>query len=414
MAQTIFPTEEAVEQYKELTNVLELKDFDVVGVERDEESNSLSLLCAHRWPAAICPECGNVSQEIHDYPDRRRVRDLAVAGRHCWLEFDSRRFMCRYCGSPFTERLANIEFNRTYTRRYETRIVELCCHRDLNRVAADEGLGYKKVEDIWLRAARRQVHHQAARRPLIRVLGVDEISKRKYPREYALVLSDLERNCVVDMLPDRLKSSLEAWFDDLSPEERAHIEQVAMDLWEPYRLAVQAKLPQADIVADRFHIMHDLNKVIHKARRAIQRQAPEEVKDQLKGLRWTLVKNESNLKDQERQHLVQLKICYPQMYQLYCLRQDFHCLFEDHTDPQTAEDALEDWIRQAEELNVKPLQTFIATLRNWWQPILNFFKERVTSGFVEGINNKIKLIKRITFGMPNFEHFRLRVLFEFG
>jgi transposase len=216
------------------------------------------------------------------------------------------------------------------------------------------------------------------------------------------------------MLPNRLKSSLEAWFDDLGPEERANIEQVAMDLWEPYRLAVQAKLPQADIVADRFHIMQNLNKVIHKARRAIQRQAPEEVKDQLKGLRWTLVKNESSLKDQEREHLAQLKICYPQMYQLYCLRQDFHCLFEDHTDSQAAEDALEDWIRQAEELDVKPLQTFIATLRNWWRPILNFFKERVTSGFVEGINNKIKLIKRITFGMPNFEHFRLRVLFEFG
>ncbi|MEA3345085.1 MAG: hypothetical protein U9Q78_02390 [Chloroflexota bacterium] len=66
MAQTIFPTEEAVERYKEVTNVLGLKDFDVVGVEHDEESNSLILLCAHRWPVAICPECGNVSQEIHD------------------------------------------------------------------------------------------------------------------------------------------------------------------------------------------------------------------------------------------------------------------------------------------------------------------------------------------------------------
>jgi len=414
MTQTIFPTEEAVEQYKELTNVLALKDFDVVGVEHDEEGNSLILLCAHRWPVAICAECGNVSQEIHDYPDRRPVRDLAVAGPRCWLEFDSRRFMCRYCGRPFAERLESIEFNRTYTRRYETWIVGLCRHRKLKHVAADEALGYKKVEDIWLRAVRRQVQQQADRRPLIRVLGVDQISKRKYPREYALALSDLERNCVVDVLPDRLKSSLEAWFDTLSPQERAHIKQVAMDLWEPYRLAVQAKLPQADIIADRFHVMQNPNGVIHKARRAIQRQAPEEIKDQLKGLRWALVKNESSLKEQEREHLAQLKVCYPNMYQLYCLRQDFHHLFEDHTDPQAAEDALEEWIARADKLDLKPLRTFIATLRNWWQPILNFFKERVTSGLVEGINSKIKLIKRITFGMPNFEHFRLRVLFEFG
>src|SRR5919205_668269 len=125
----------------------------------------------------------------------------------------------------------------------------------------------------------------------VRRLGIDEIALKKGHGQYVLVLSDLDQGCVITVLPDRTKETLEAYLATWSAEQRAAITDVALDLWEPYHLAVQACLPNAQITADRFHVMTNLNDRVTAARRAIQRNAPEAAKAQLKGCRWLLVKN---------------------------------------------------------------------------------------------------------------------------
>ena len=106
---------------------------------------------------------------------------------------------------------------------------------------------------------------------------------------------DLERRCVVEILPDRNKKSLEQWLDSLSYEDKKAIETVSMDMWEPYRQAIEVKLPHAKIVADRFHVMKQLNERLTKLRRSIQAQADPAVKESLKGSRWLLVRNRAEL-----------------------------------------------------------------------------------------------------------------------
>jgi transposase len=135
---------------------------------------------------------------------------------------------------------------------------------------------------------------------LTRRLGWDEIALKKGHADFVLILSDLERSQIVAVLPERTKEAREAYLDTWRAEQRAAIAEVAMDLWLPYRLAVETKLPTARINGDRFQVMKNLNDRVTTAQREIQRQAAEPEKQQLKGWRWLLVKNQNDLTDAER------------------------------------------------------------------------------------------------------------------
>lgn len=181
-------------------------------------------------------------------------------------------------------------------------------------------------------------------------------------------------------------------------------------MWEPYTLAIQAKLPHATIVADCFHVMKNLNHCLTQARREIQRTAPAEVKQQLKGSRWVLVKNQKDLTKKERAKLDTIYKVSPELKTCRELKELFRLLFDTLTNREQEKSALETWTQKVEALNMKALKPFLVTLNNWFEQILDYFLEGWTNAFVEGINNKIKLIKRRAFGYTNFDHLRLHIL----
>lgn len=246
----------------------------------------------------------------------------------------------------------------------------------------------------------------------IRVLNIDEIALEKGHGNFVLVLSAPEEGYVLEVLPDRERKTLENWLEELTPEVKKAIKVVNLDMWEPYTLAVQAKLLRARIVVDRFHVMKNLNHCLTVARREIQRNAPDEVKQQLKGSRWVLVKNQKDLNEKQRAKLESLYQASPDLKVCHQLKEQFRTIFETITDREQARGALRRWMKQVEKLNLTALQSFLVTLKTWFELILNYFIERWTNAFAEGVNNKIKLIKRRAFGFTNFDHFRLRILVE--
>jgi transposase len=246
----------------------------------------------------------------------------------------------------------------------------------------------------------------------IRVLNIDEIALEKGHGNFVLVLSAPEEGYVLEVLSDRERKTLENWLEGLAPEVKRMIKVVNLDMWEPYTLAIRAKLPRARIVVDRFHVMKNLNHCLTMARRDIQRNASNEVKEQLKGSRWVLVKNQKDLNAKQRARLENVYKVSPELKACHQLKEQFHTIFETTTDRQKARTALRHWMKQVENLHVTALQSFLVTLHNWFELILNYFLERWTNAFAEGINNKIKLIKRRAFGFTNFDHFRLRILVE--
>jgi transposase len=340
------------------------------------------------------------------------VRDLDWGAWMVFLHFDSRRFQCRRCKRVFTERLASIDQQRRQTRRFEQAIYARCCASSRNAVARATQLSWDIVDGVFTRQAQKSV---GANPPgLVRVLGIDEIALKKRHKQYALVLSDVERRCVIDVLDNREKATLVAWLEALSDEQRQAIRVVSIDMWMPYRLAVNAVLPHALVVADRFHVMKQLNHRLSQLRRAIQRRLEPDARKDLKGIRWLLMRNRDTLSPENDAKLQAAIDACPALRQVYLLKEEFRSIFDKLDDPERAGRFLQAWKLKAQLTGESHLIKFANTLDNWWDEILAYFNERITNGFVEGTNRAIRTIISRAYGYRNFGNFRLQVLSELG
>ena len=394
-----------------LTKVLDLPEFKVVWYELDEERKELKLVCEHRHSYGICSICKQVSNSHHQSV-WRQVRDLPAFGYKVFVLFLGRRFNCEHCESPFTELLQSIGFRRRHTKRFEQDVYQRAQEKSISATMREVQLGYTATAGAFYRQAR--LAQERTPRETFRVLGIDEIALKKGHKDFILILSDLERHIVLDVLPDRKKATLENWIDELSEKERKCILVVSIDMWRPYALAIKGRLPSAALVADRFHVTKNLHKALDRARRDIQRHLDKDIQQQVKGCRWPLLKPREKLSVKQETKLMQVYNACPALRTFHLLKEEFHLIFDKIHDSKQAERFLLAWRTKAEQSGSKHLIKFANTLRNWWTEILNYFKERVTNGFVEGINNRIKLIKRRGYGYLNIENFKMRVLSECG
>lgn len=266
---------------------MQLQDLWVVDQEYDESQDVIQVICVPRWSVSICPDCGQVSEQVHDYPRQRAVEDAPLRGCRSQLVFDMRRFWCESCERAFTEAIREVVSNCTYTYRLMRELANPRRRQDVATLAEVYGLGYKLVEGILLRAAEEKVADRAEAPIQVTHLGIDEIAKRKGQGDYLLVLTDLTGRQLLDILPDRRKASLMAWLEappagiDLSD-----LRWVVTDLWSHYRAGVDAVYPDVQVVADRFHVTQALHRAIHDIRRNWQKQAQGDAeKSALKGLR---------------------------------------------------------------------------------------------------------------------------------
>jgi transposase len=280
-------------------------------------------------------------------------------------------------------------------------------------VAEQFHLSQSTVFGIFRRHAKRTQKAQSTD-GIVRVLGMDEISIKKRHKQFALVLSDLDRRCVIAVLPSREQAELIRWFATLSQEQIQAIRVVSMDMWRPYRSFVEHYLPQADIVADRFHVMKQLNDQLSKARRQIQRQADETTKAALKGCRWLLVRNRESLSETQYQQLQVALDADGQLRQAYLLKEEFRLIFERIRNQDRARRFLDAWMLKVQFSGNKYLLDFVKTLRNWFKQILNYFDKRITNGFVEGMNRAIRLVISRAFGYRNFDNLKLQILAQHG
>jgi transposase len=397
----------------DLTKLLNLTHFVVegVGIEATGEQEILHLRCRLGVEVAICPCCQAVSTDVKNTKERC-IRDLDAWERRVFIHFAIRRFECPCCEHRFYERLQAVSPQRRQTIRFEEVVYKRCLDSSKKGVAQALYLGYSTVAGIFKRLAKRK--QSSCRKGLVRILGMDEISLKKRHKQFALVLSDLERRHVIAVLPSREQSTIIEWFATLSEQQKKAIRVVSMDMWRPYRSFAEQFVPHARIVADRFHVMKQLNDQLTKARRQIQRSADDETKDALKGSRWLLVTNRDELSTEKQQQLLDVLSADPELRTAYLLKEEFRHIFEKIRDEQQARRFLEAWILKVQATHNKYLMHFIKTLRNWFDQILAYFDRRVSNGFVEGMNRAIRFIISRAFGFRSFDNFRLQVLAQHG
>jgi transposase len=217
---------------------------------REGNEDVLHLWCAHRDEMALCPRCGSISTDVYQ-EEHRCIRHLDVWCKKTFLHFLSRRFKCDQCDKVFTEELPFVESHRRQSTAFEMRVYQSCLTGTRKAVAVREGLSQSTVKEIFNRMAALNKSASAVG-GTIRVLGIDEISLKKRHKQFILVISDISRKCILAVLPDREKQTLENWIDTLPPQTRKSIRFVSIDMWAPYFQAARNKLPWAKVVVDRF------------------------------------------------------------------------------------------------------------------------------------------------------------------
>lgn len=349
----------------------------------------------------VCSSCQAQVRQVHSY-HRRTIRDLNLFDARCFVTLSYRKLRCPSCGI-LVEALPLVDPYQRVSGRLATYVLELCRYMSIKEIAEHLGLDWKTVKEIHKRSLHQKYAHKELGCP--RILVVDEISIRKRHR-YLTIIADWESGRVLGVGKGRSAQSLQRFFASLSEQQRLGIEAVAMDMWDPYIKAVQHSCPQAKIVFDQFHIVAAYGRVIDTVRNLEYRNATDAGKAVLKGSKYLLLKNSENLADEERPRLRSLLELNQALSTAYILKEDLKRLWQ-YTYSRWAHKALVRWCMLAFQSGIEPLIGFAKTLTRYAYGIVNHCTYPIHTGRLEGINNKIKVIKRRAYGFHDIEYFAL-------
>lgn len=385
--------------------LLELSKVRVEGVEKTP--SQIILHCYQDHSTGICPHCQQSTTQIHQY-SHRQVRDLNILNREVWLHIRVKNYVCLGCNRYFTEDFDWVEPNKSYTKRQAKWIFLNCSKQPFTEVGALLNYHSKTVERIYYEEGRK-VLNLRERYAKVSRLGIDEIAHRKGKSDYCCVLTDLDTNEQLDILPNRKKETIIAHFQALGQEFCQQIKAVSCDIWEPYILACQACFPNASITIDRFHVVKALNHTLDTYRKTLRKKHPQQ--EFFKDIKWVLFKSKIDLQQQQKLDDAFKKA--PLLEELVTLRNQFNNLFDMAPNALWLNQQLDIWHKESSQLALPAIGKFLKTLKNWQILIANFAENKLTNAATEGLNNLIRYVKRISFGIPNFEHMRLRVLLNF-
>jgi len=230
------------------------------------------------------------------------------------------------------------------------------------------------------------------------LLGLDEIGLNKGHKDFVVIISGINEGgekCILAVLPDRKKETVTRFLQSIPVEIKRTIQRACVDMYE--------ELPGIEVVVDRFHVTKSYRACADKARikemRTLKKTLSSEEYAQLKGVMWLFRKSFWDLNEEQQIKLIQLFNYAPELKKIYIYRESLMGIFNRPLSKSQAESELNSWVEQVKNLKLNCFNSFIVTLQNWQHEITNYFLRRETSGFVEGLNNKIKVIKRRCYGI---------------
>jgi transposase len=354
-----------------------------------------------------CSACGGRDVRPRGYVERR-FRTLPIGRRATFVDLPIPRVECRACGVVRQVAIPFAEVRRSYTKSFERYVLELSRSMTIRDVALHLDVSWDLVKEIQKRDLSRRFAKPKLKH--LRRIAIDEIAVAKGHR-YLTVVMDLESGAVVFVGDGKGADALKPFWRRLRPS-KAEIEAVAMDMSAAYRSAVSTHLPKAKIVFDRFHVVKLFNEKLSDLRRALHREASDMMHKQvLKGTRWLLLKNPENLdaNKNEKQRLEEALALNKPLATAYYMKEDLRRFWEQ-PGKMFATAFLDGWIRRAEASGIKMLQQMGKTLAAHRSGLLAYYEVRITSGPMEGTNNKIKTMKRQAYGFRDQEFFKLKIL----
>jgi len=326
-----------------------------------------------------------------------------------YLELEVRRVQCKSCGLVKRERLDFLADNPFYTKRFAYYVGRRCRQATIKDIAEELDLHWETVKLLETQYMRAQLAKAGTPGP--KAIGIDEISIRK-GHTYRIVVSDLVRRRPIWFGgEDRSQKSMAQFYEWLGQKKTRGIRLAVMDMWKPFRNATAAHAPQAAILFDKFHIMSHLGDALDKVRKCEYARLTGKDRRFIKGQKYTLLSNRENLTLEGKQSLKLLLAANKRLNTAYVLKESFGQLW-DYRSEAWARRFFENWRASLKWQRLKPYEKFAQMINRHWDGIAAYCKpeNKVSLGFVEGLNNKIRVIQRRAYGLRDEEYLRLKVL----
>jgi len=338
----------------------------------------------------------------------RRFRTVPIGGKSVYLALAVPRVECRDCGVVRQVRIGFADSRVTYTKSFQLYALDLSRYMTIKDVAQHLRVSWDIIKEFQKTDLRRRFGRPEVRH--LRQIAIDEISIGKGHRYLTIVL-DLESGAVVHVGQGKGGAALTKFWRRLRRCE-AKIEAVATDMSPAYIEAVMTHLPDATLVFDRFHVIKLYNEKLSNLRRELYRMTQDGMKkDVLKGTRWLLLKRPEHL-DASRREPERLKEALrlnEPLATAYYLKEELNEIWEQD-DEEAAQALMMDWIAYAESTGIRMLHQFARSLRIHASGILSYYDYSISTGPLEGTNNKIKTMKRQAYGFRDSEFLRLKIL----
>lgn len=382
-------------------NILNLPCYKVLGIQENEHDYHIDVEAINQ--PTSCLHCQ--SSNLVGFGRREQmVKDLPMHARRVGLYIDTRRFRCRNCGKTFYEALPEIDEKRLMTKRLAQWMGKQAVKRTFASIAEEVGCTEFTVRSVfndYVNELEKTIRFETPK-----WMGIDEIHLIK-PRG---VIANIQNNTIVELLPNRNKDTVVRFLHHLEGKER--IQYVAMDMWTPYRDAVRAVIPQAEIVVDKFHVVRMANDAMERVRKSLRESLTPKQRRGLMHDRFVLLKRERDLNDKERLNLDGWTKNYPELGEAYRLKEQFFGIY-DAESPDEAQAKFIQWQKSIPSEIADAFADIDRAWGNWAMPILNYFNHPVTNAYTESLNNLIRVMNRLGRGY-SFEALRAKILFAEG
>lgn len=381
--------------------ILDISGLQIIKTETEDDKIVFHL--KQRRLTANCTKCKKKTNNLHSYSRLRKIKNGMILSKICELKFKPRRFRCLNCNIVFTEQISLIASRQRATLNHRKEVVFNLSDSSFSSGTKKFKVSYH-TQRKWLKELISEEvcnFSKEEKENIPFALGIDEVSFAG--REMITTIGNITKHRLKGILHSRRKDELKRVLRSLSPQVKSLISEVVIDMCDLYLRSVKETLPNASVVVDHFHIIQDANRRLDEERRLLQDIFKKKIP------RYILTKNKEDLKGQQIHYLSEIIKSYPELNMFYATKERLREMYRSKTKDE-AEEKLRLIISSLKSTDDGVLITWGNTLSYWKKYILNYWNNKSTNGFMEGMHNKMKLIKRISFGFKNKQVFIHKVM----
>ena len=397
---------------------MEIPDIKTEKVERNGNGDFV-ITVAVTSDSAVCHKCGRNITKFYGYGRETELRHLPILGHKTYIRIRPKRYECPYCaGKPkTTQRVSWYDVGSSHTRAFEDHIMLAMVSSTVTDVSMKEDIGYEAVMGMIGRRVGCESDWNSFRK--LGIIGIDEISLKKGHKDFVTIITSYTDAGIriLGIVVGREKVGVKNFLSCIPKRLQKSIKAVCCDMYEGYISAVKEVFgKKVAVVADRFHVAKlyrkDLETLRKQEMKRLKKKLPDKEYKKLKGAMWALRKNESELRSDESEVLRRLFRHSPLLKTAYELCGELTYIFNRRISKDKAKKEIGIWAELVRLFGMNLFESFISTLEKHMEEITNYFSERLTGGFVEGLNNKIKVIKRRCYGIFNVRHLFQRIFID--